>query len=62
MDTTLKNEITDLLTQARDITREVLDEAPAAVVAEVFRQMCISLGDTQSNDEWPASPGPHTMH
>ncbi|WP_417252762.1 hypothetical protein [Castellaniella sp.] len=62
MDTTLKNEITDLLAQARDITRDVLGEAPPAVVAEVFRQMCIGLGDAQEVNDWPAPSGPHAMH
>ncbi|WP_237173019.1 hypothetical protein [Paracandidimonas lactea] len=32
-----------LLAQARNITRAALGRAPAVVVAEVFRQLCVEL-------------------
>lgn len=41
MDATTHEKIEALLAQARDMTQRTLGETPAAVVAEVFRQLCL---------------------
>lgn len=60
MDPTLKNDIAELLAQARDITQDALGTAPPVVVAEVFRQLCISLD--AGADEWSQEAAPHAVH
>lgn len=51
--------VEELLAQARDITQEALGRLPDAVVAEVFRQLCLER-ESRSVPQVDELPGP--MH
>lgn len=62
MDTTLRDQIARLLAQARDITQETLGSTPPEVLAEVFRTLHLSDGDSLGADDDLNQDRPHAVH